>query len=510
MYDTTFSFVSSLFNPALFLYENVFKKIYYVLGDIFNSIGIIGAGVGESFIWGYKSALAIFNNLTTFFISFYSQIVEVFKSIIDSVYGLTTASYNGIGEMFSYLYNNSINGIYTALYNVFSTIAGVFISSFKWLWETFYFIIKLLTYDVAMFFVNMLSYVTDHIYKGILYIYSLFVWVWEYIFGKKENFTQFNPNEGVVGFLKSMLYVVVTHVYNLIMSTGSTLHYIWNLFTKDIFGFLVTVFSSNVSHIYNIIMNVGGTLLYIWNLFTKDILGFFIKIFDSIVSHGHAIFMFFVNWTLTIYDFISKMFTQDIFGLIKNGFMTIINLSVVFFTIAYNTIKFVARLFFIDLFSGVYNIGKTIVDGIMNAFIYAGQALMSFIVNPVSGVIDLIKNLFLLIISSIDSLVRYIYAIGVNTIYNPISSMGSLVTALVNMFLNILNNIFYIFIGLASSFSDLGSDIYYFIKLFYNFVMDLMNFNVAVGQTTSTIVSSTTNIATTSVATPISQTSPKN
>jgi hypothetical protein len=78
------------------------------------------------------------------------------------------------------------------------------------------------------------------------------------------------------------------------------------------------------------------------------------------------------------------------------------------------------------------------------------------------------------------------------------------------MFLNILNNIFYIFIGLASSFSDLGSDIYYFIKLFYNFVMDLMNFNVAVGQTTSTIVSSTTNIATTSVATPISQTSPKN
>jgi phage-related protein len=30
MYDTIFSFISSLFNPVQFLYENVFKKIYGV------------------------------------------------------------------------------------------------------------------------------------------------------------------------------------------------------------------------------------------------------------------------------------------------------------------------------------------------------------------------------------------------------------------------------------------------------------------------------------------------
>jgi hypothetical protein len=219
--------------------------------------------------------------------------------------------------------------------------------------------------------------------------------------------------------------------------------------------------------------------------------------------------MFFADWTMIIFNFVSKIFTQDIFGLIKNGFMTIINLFIVFFTISYNTITFIARLLFIDLFSGVYNIGKTIVEGIMNACIYAGKALISFIVNPVSGIIDLFKNLFLLILSSIENLVKYVYRIGVNVIYNPISSMGSLFTALGNMFLNILNNIFYIFIGLASSFSDLGSDIYYFIKLFYNFVMDLMNFNVAVSQTTSSVVSSASSIVTSTVATPISQTSPK-
>ena len=146
----------------------------------------------------------------------------------------------------------------------------------------------------------------------------------------------------------------------------------------------------------------------------------------------------------------------------------------------------------------------------MNACIYAGKALISFIVNPVSGIIDLFKNLFLLILSSIENLVKYVYRIGVNVIYNPISSMGSLFTSLGSMILNIFTNIFHIFIGLASSFSDLGSDIYYFIKLFYNFVMDLMNFNVAVSQTTSSVVSSASNIATSTAATPISQTSPKN
>jgi hypothetical protein len=39
--------------------------------------------------------------------------------------------------------------------------------------------------------------------------------------------------------------------------------------------------------------------------------------------------------------------------------------------------------------------------------------------------------------------------------------------------------------------------------------MDLMNFNVAVSQTTSSVISSANNIATSSVATPISQTSSK-
>jgi len=509
MYDTIFSFISSLFNPVQFLYENVFKKIYNVLGDIFNGIGIIGAGIGESFIWGYKSGLAIFSNLTSFLISFYSQIVEVFKSITNSIYSLITSSYNGIGQIFSDLYNNSIGGIYTALYYVFGGIANAIISSFKWVWDTFYWTLKLLTYDVAMFIGTILSYITDHIYKGILFIYSLFVWLWEYIFGKKENFTQFNPNEGVVGFLKSMLYVVVTHVYNAIMSVRGGLEYIWKLFTIDILGFFTTIFSSNVSHVYNVIMSVGSTLQYIWNLFTRDILGFFTTIFDSIVSHGHSIFMFFTNWILIIFNFLSNLFTQDIFGLIKNGFMTIINLCIVFFTISYNTIIFVARLLCIDLFSGVYNFGKTIVEGIIKTFVYLGQALISFIVNPVSGVLDLFKNLFLLILSGIETFARYVYVIGVNTIYNPISSIGSIFTTLGQMILNIFTNIFYIFIGLASSFSDLGSDIYYFIKLFYNFIMDLMNFNVAVSQTTSSVISSANNITTSSVVTPISQTSSK-
>jgi hypothetical protein len=49
---------------------------------------------------------------------------------------------------------------------------------------------------------------------------------------------------------------------------------------------------------------------------------------------------------------------------------------------------------------------------------------------------------------------------------------------------------------LASSLNDVGSDIYYFLKLLYNFLMDLMNFNVAVGHSTGAVAATAATAAT--------------
>jgi hypothetical protein len=88
---------------------------------------------------------------------------------------------------------------------------------------------KLLTVDIFGFFWTLIRNTIDHTYNGIQYVYRTLVFVWEYIFGKKERFEHFTQNEnfsenfreippydpktGVVGFCKYIIDLVVNHSY---------------------------------------------------------------------------------------------------------------------------------------------------------------------------------------------------------------------------------------------------------------------------------------------------------
>jgi hypothetical protein len=163
-----------------------------------------------------------------------------------------------------------------------------------------------------------------------------------------------------------------------------------------------------------------------------------------------------------------------------------------FFNGIINIFKFSVKLFVVDLFGGILNIFNTFISLIIKGFTMAYKSLISFIVNPASGILTLIGHIFGTLIGGIESFIRYLYRIGVNIIYNPISSILKIPFHIWELIVKMLNNIATVFLMLASSLNDVGSDIYYFLKLLYNFLMDMMNFNVAVGHSTGAVASAAT------------------
>jgi hypothetical protein len=328
--------------------------------------------------------------------------------------------------------------------------------------------------------------------------------VWNYIFGTREKFDQFNPADGVAGFLRSFL-------------------------------------DSIVDHVYKSVIFVHGVLKYLWKLLTVDILGFFTTIFKSLVSHGHFVYMFMYNTVLMVYTFLRKLFIEDFFGFLVNGFYAIISLVIKFVTSIYNSIitylynpgadvvkfffnifrslvnlgynifmffyngvimvfNFLVKLLVVDIFGGIVNMFYSVISLIIKGFKFAFDSFISFLYNPVSGILYFIGHIFGTIVAGIESFVRYVYVIGKNTLFNPISTMGVIFTSIWSLIVNIFTNIAHIFLGLSSSLSGVGSDIYYFLKLIYNFFWDMMNFNVAVGQSAAAVSATTANVAAANVA----------
>jgi hypothetical protein len=96
----------------------------------------------------------------------------------------------------------------------------------------------------------------------------------------------------------------------------------------------------------------------------------------------------------------------------------------------------------------------------------------------------------------IENIVRYAYIFFINLIFNPISSMGVIFTTLWNMVKGIFTYIALIFLSFSDALAGVGSDISHFFRIIYKFFMDLMNFNVAVGQSSASVAAAASASAT--------------
>jgi hypothetical protein len=163
-----------------------------------------------------------------------------------------------------------------------------------------------------------------------------------------------------------------------------------------------------------------------------------------------------------------------------------------FFNGIISLFHFLVKLFIIDLFGGLVNIFKSIISLIIKGFVFAYESFISFILNPVGGILRFIYEIFKLITMTIENIVRYAYIFFINLIFNPISSMGVIFTTLWNMVKGIFTYIALIFLSFSDALAGVGSDISHFFRIIYKFFMDLMNFNVAVGQSSASVAASAT------------------